>query len=247
MSQFKMYIESCNGIPTDDWGFAAYLGAQRRQLSVVFYEDIDEVPVSKYNIVVGSIENTEKYFNKLGIDIPQALNIPYCLRDYTGRYVLYTTMKGVREGTSFPFFVKPKRLKKFIPGVVNNEKDLGYYFKDIPDDEEVMISGKVEFVSEYRVFVYEDKILGVKHYVGDNLVFPDGKMIQKMVDTYNDPILGRISPIGYSLDVGITNTGETLLVECNDGWSLGNYGLDGISYTNLLIGRWRELTKNCLK
>lgn len=247
MSKYKMYIQSLNGVPTDDWGFAAYLGAKSRQLDVIFYENIEEVPASKYNILVGCIEDTEKFLAKLGIDVPEALNIPLSLRSFTGRWVLYTTMKGVRAGTSFPFFIKPKRLKRFIPGVVKDNRELGIFFNEVEDSTEVMVSGKVEFVSEYRCFVHEGKILGVKHYTGDNLIFPDGKLIKKMVEVYEDDSLGKISPIGYSLDIGVTNTGETLLVECNDGWSLGNYGLEGIPYTNLLIGRWRELTKNSLK
>jgi hypothetical protein len=37
------------------------------------------------------------------------------------------------------------------------------------------------------------------------------------------------SPIGYTLDVCVNSDG-TFLIECNDGWSIGNYGLEGKAY-----------------
>lgn len=44
------------------------------------------------------------------------------------------------------------------------------------------------------------------------------------------------------MDFGVTNTGATILVEVNDGYSLGNYGLDSLLYAKLLSARWTELT-----
>jgi hypothetical protein len=49
-------------------------------------------------------------------------------------------------------------------------------------------------------------------------------------------------PVGYSLDVMVTKD-DTLLVEINDGWSLGNYGCDAFDYFKLLKSRWLEILR----
>ena len=46
---------------------------------------------------------------------------------------------------------------------------------------------------------------------------------------------------GYGLDLGVLSDGETALVEWNDGFSLGSYGLDASLYAELILARWREL------
>lgn len=242
MGDIKVYIKGLNGIPIDDWGYCAYLGFKSKQVNITFYEDIEEVPATKFNIVIGPIEDTISYWKRIGVEAPEALNVPLSLRAYTERYIVYTTMKGVRNKTEFPFFIKPKKIKAFIPGVVKNEKELNIFFGTLSDDTEVMISGKVNFVSEYRCFIIGGEVKAVCHYLGDPLIFPDGEIIQEMANYYSD-----CTSVGYSLDVGVLDNGDTVLVECNDGWSLGSYGCDPIIYTNLLTKRWFEITKNAVK
>lgn len=50
------------------------------------------------------------------------------------------------------------------------------------------------------------------------------------------------APAGYALDFGVPDTGETALVEWNDGSSPGSYGLESDSDTALTVARWCELT-----
>jgi hypothetical protein len=49
-------------------------------------------------------------------------------------------------------------------------------------------------------------------------------------------------PAGYVMDFGVTDKGETVLIEVNDGFSIGSYGLFHIDYAKLLAARWAELT-----
>ena len=42
--------------------------------------------------------------------------------------------------------------------------------------------------------------------------------------------------------MGVTDTGESILIEINDGYSLGAYGLQSVQYAQLLSARWAELT-----
>ena len=48
-------------------------------------------------------------------------------------------------------------------------------------------------------------------------------------------------PEGFAMDFGVTDDGRTLLIEVNDGYSLGTYGLEATLYARLLSARWAEL------
>lgn len=49
-------------------------------------------------------------------------------------------------------------------------------------------------------------------------------------------------PAGYLADFGLTDEGRTVLIEINDGYALGSYGLFYLDYAKLLAVRWAELT-----
>ena len=50
-------------------------------------------------------------------------------------------------------------------------------------------------------------------------------------------------PVAFCLDWGITKNGETILIEMNDGFSFGHYGLHHCYVAQMLSARWFELTK----
>jgi hypothetical protein len=76
----------------------------------------------------------------------------------------------------------------------------------------------------------------VRHYRGDWRLRPDPATIEKAVRNFSS------APAGYAIDFGLTDKGETLLIEVNDGYSLGCYGLLYLDYAKLLSARWAELT-----
>lgn len=237
---YKIYIESLNGFPVADWAVSAYMGFRDKQADIVFFEDIEEVPVAKWVILVGFIETTNTYLQKLGLPPKQALNIPWQLQkeEYLKRRVFPIVKEDLSFQEKWPLFIKPNgRSKEFIAGVVRNFTDACIYFKDVPTSTFMLCSDVVNFVSEYRCYIINGVLKGMKHYLGDPFIAPDKEKVMKMIASYTE------APAGYSLDVGILDNGETVLVECNDGWSLGNYGLDNSIYANLLATRWREMIK----
>lgn len=50
------------------------------------------------------------------------------------------------------------------------------------------------------------------------------------------------APAEYAIDFGLTAKGQTLLIEVDDGYSLGCYELVYLDYAKLLSARWAELT-----
>jgi hypothetical protein len=133
---YTIYIQSLNNFPIADWAVSAYMGFKEKQANIVFFEDINEVPVSTTNIVVAFIEDTNKYFQKLGLPKKKALNVPEKLEGWAKRKIARATMKDLRgDKVRFPIFVKPDRYaKEFVAGVVKDRKSVDFYFKDIPDD-----------------------------------------------------------------------------------------------------------------
>jgi hypothetical protein len=93
----------------------------------------------------------------------------------------------------------------------------------------------VDFRSEWRASILRGRILNVGHYKGDPLLFPDVDRMRSALESYDD------RPIGFAMDWGVTGTGEALLIEVNDGYALGNYGVSGADYTAIVEARWREL------
>lgn len=69
---------------------------------------------------------------------------------------------------------------------------------------------------------------------------PDFKVIEKAVKDYVS------APVAYAIDFGVTSDMKTLLVECNDAYSLGPYGFDSLMLTKMFISRWKEIIGNSL-
>lgn len=78
---------------------------------------------------------------------------------------------------------------------------------------------------------------GVSHYAGDPLRFPAANVIRSAVAAYDN------APDGYGADCGVLEDGRTVLVELNDGYSLGHGGLPADQYARLLRARWMQLVE----
>lgn len=237
---YKVYIQALNNFPIADWAVSAYVGFRDNQADIYLFEDIEEVPVSPYTILVGSIENTNVFLGKLGLPPKKALNIPPELDYdwYLQRKVWITTMGEFKKDPTIPIFVKPAgRAKEFVAGVVTRMDSKQFFFNKIKDDCPVLVSEVVDIISEYRCYVIEGELKGIKHYMGDFRVFPDVPIIEQAIREY------KSAPAGYSIDFGVLRNGRTVLIECNDGFSLGNYGLSDSVYVKLLSKRWLQMMK----
>lgn len=45
-------------------------------------------------------------------------------------------------------------------------------------------------------------------------------------------------PIAYTIDIGILESGENVVIEYNDMWAIGNYGIPNDLYLRLLKDRY---------
>lgn len=239
------YVQKKDGEFANINFLTAYIGLKKfHGHNIKFFEQAEEILdyVTKETIVYGGIPVMNKVFERLGVK-PVVEYYPTELYNYLGRSVELVPVSKVRDHIDSghqnppPLFVKPSiDLKKSFTGRVCKKFIDLLHFQHLAEDDSVWISDPVEFVSEYRCFVHKvHGVLGVKHYAGD---------WQKMIDVTKPDECRKAftqSPIAYSLDLGLTSDGRTLLVECNDALSLGCYGLDPSAFSLMIVDRWREI------
>ncbi|MGN7864625.1 ATP-grasp domain-containing protein [Chryseobacterium sp. 22458] len=179
-------------------------------------------------------------FRKYGLQ-PPADCYPKALQHYLKRDIRETTIRNLSnsfDGNIPYIFVKPKLKTKLFTGfTIESPLDL-YRLMEFPGNTELYYSPIVDWKAEYRVFVNNSKIVGIKRYNGDEGYEPDMTVVQNAVhDLENSEECTK----AYGIDFGILSTGDTALVEWNDGYALGSYGLDKEVYTDLLLARWSEI------
>lgn len=240
------FLEKINGEWLDDFVYIAKQPLIDMGYNIVPYDgdDLEHTlamrnPDPNTDICIGSVQGTERFFEACGVPIPGYLGYPEQLKKYMGRNII--TIPFSELGKDFPYFVKPAvGVKMFTGDVVSNEKHLEYLvmFDKCQPDTMVIKSEVIEFLSEYRVFVSHGKIYDVKHYKGTWKEHVSWSIIENMVSDYTD------CPSAYTLDVGLASNGITRLVEVNDMWAIGSYGMDGREYALLCARRMKEILKN---
>lgn len=186
--------------------------------------------------ISGYLGDVWRGLKKLGRPIPPALDYPEPLTGFLGRRIWQSVLGEVRATVS-PLFVKPVEHKKFSGLVWWPDNPISRL--SIPshgDDTPVWISEPVKFVSEWRSCVLYRKLVGCQHYKGDWFKSPNRDVVEAAVKA-----MGRRAPHAYCLDWGVTDDGRTLLVEANDGYAFGNYGLNNVTYARMLSARWYEM------
>jgi hypothetical protein len=86
--------------------------------------------------------------------------------------------------------------------------------------------------------VIDNKIVSVGNYAGDLNSKIDQAVVESVLFACRN--CGE-APAAYGIDFGVLESGETALVEANDGYALGAYTIQTQQYTDLLIRRWEKL------
>lgn len=236
----KVYIKKLNHEFENVNFFIANTGFKELGFEIVYYENITKVLDNREeDIVVGGISDVRYVLDKFNKDYP-TLEYPEKLfkDEYLGRKLWVDTLGSVmNDKNKWGIFIKPVEGGKLFPGtVINNLMDFRNCY-GLSSDTKIWCSEQLDFVSEYRCFIRYGEIIGVKHYKGDIFKSPSKDILLKMINDYID------SPKAYTIDLGVTDKGKTYLIEVNEGYSVGAYGLDPIKYSKLLATRWAELTK----
>lgn len=168
-------------------------------------------------IPVGSIEFVLDFYKQYhGIENIKPINIPNDLYEYKflKREVIVCGKNDIHgifghEYKQKEYFIKDVNKIKGFTEIVN--------YNDIPL-EPCLISELIDIDSEWRCFVYKNKLVGMQNYSGDFIIFPEIDFVKHMIKSYEN------SPMAYTLDVGINKQDGTFLIEAHQFFSCGLYG-----------------------
>lgn len=244
----KVYIQKLCGEFPNIGTYVAWYGFGVKQYKIVFFEwsDLEQgkIEISKNSLIVGGMGTVKFAFRKLGVENLNALNIPEQLIKYCDRKIWKTTMKELKVEYKYesieniekePVFIKPYYEPKLFTGfILKNSLDL-IKIDTIEDQTDILVSEYVDIITESRYYIHKGKVIGVGQYKGDHFIYPQKEVVLNAINDYID------QPIAYSLDFGVTKDGRTVLIEAQDAYALGCYGLPPRKYANMLEDRWVEI------
>lgn len=205
---------------------------------------ISQIP--EKTVPVGTVEFVQAVAKLNKMNLPQNISYPPCLNEFLKRKVFPNCLGEVRffnEMVINPmqkddYFIKPRfEIKTFTGGKIS---EVLPQITHLPNNFEIWVSEPVNFISECRYYVVNNKLVGYGRYDDNENEFePDIALVNKAIQNMSE----NNAPAGYSLDFGVLDNGETALVEANDGWALGYYKgtCSYLNYATLLYSRWEEL------
>lgn len=216
--------------------YNAQVGFHLRGEEIILYESIHEIPVLyQEDVLVDYIRETREILELMEIKVIE-LDYPEQLKAFYGRKIKKGVLgEIVNNPNNWGVFIKPSLGSKVFTGrVVKGTQDL--IGIGLPFDYPIWISEVVSFVREWRCFILNGKVLDVRPYKGDYHFNYDPKVIDDAVASWTS------APSAYALDIGVTKEGRTLVVEINDGYAVGNYGLSPTLAAQFFEMRWHEVT-----
>ena len=196
--------------------------------------DFDDIHNPDNYVPVGSVEFVSAYLNKFYPDAKKALeplNVPEVLFPFAGRDI--ANVKTPED--MIPFNDSALVFAKSLTKIKAHENG----FFGLPDFDRCngfQVSSPLDFLSEWRVFVFNGVIMDCRNYQGDFFFYPDANKIRNMVSAYTN------APKTYTLDVGVTTKGETVVIECHRFFSCGLYGFSQPNvYPMMLSQEWFEM------
>lgn len=159
-------------------------------------------------IPVGSVEFCLAWYRGMGLPDIRPLNLPPELWKFAGREIFVSD--GL-PGGSGQYFVKDMEEFK-APG--NGMASGGRAFP-----KPMLCSAWIDgIVSEWRAFVLDGEVQGIRCYGGDEWILPSRELILEIAQEYANR--------SYTLDVMVDGAGKTYPVEVHDFFACGLYGFD---------------------
>jgi len=195
----------------------------------------DEVQSGKFNqliksnVFIGSVEFMKEVFSKVGktdVRVPQNSN-----REC--KVMTLGEAKSIGD-----VFIKPFDIKLFTGFVL--DKMIHTSISNIPDDTMVMVYDVFPspIKSEWRCYIHRDKVVDIHNYSGDFFTAPSKEYLESVINSNKSKF-----PIAYTIDIGVLENGDNVVVEYNDMWAIGNYGINNYDYFKLLRERYFEIVK----
>jgi len=187
----------------------------------------------KNNLFVGSVEFMKEVFSRIG---KENTRVP---KNSNREHIVMTLGEAKEISKSKSIFIKPFDIKLFtgfiLDQMINNS------ISDISDDTLIMVydvfSSPIK--SEFRCYVHRNNVVDIRNYSGDLFCLPNEEYLNSVIDlnkTFD-------FPISYTIDIGVLENDENVVIEYNDMWAIGNYGMPNDLYLRLLRDRYFEIVR----
>jgi hypothetical protein len=191
----------------------------------------------KKNLFVGSVEFMREVFKRVGIE---DVRLPFNSNRESKIITLGEAHSRVSEGEKL--FIKPLEIKLFTGLVLDGFKYS--CLNGLPDDTKVMAYKPFEgnILSEWRLYVHNHELVDSRNYSGDFTISPNYVYSANVIRKNR----GLHFPCAYTIDIAVLErklVDENVVVEFNDMWAIGNYGVPNDIYLNLLKDRYFEIIK----
>ncbi len=241
MKPILYYQSDGKGNPIWDFAAIAKMGAEELGIETKEFEESFEIPYNPYKIIVGSVEECKSYLEENGLDVPESIQNKELLSFMKRDSIIgdKESIGGIYDSINIggKVFIKPANsVKSFTGQVVYSKEEM---FNIIEGCNEFLLQSVIDIDSEYRLYIRGGRVIGMKHYIGDPLLFPDPEFINDCIKGSN--FLNKTHS-AYTLDFGVSYKGETMLIEANDAWAIGNYGLEPRDYYYFVRDRWLQIT-----
>ncbi len=184
------------------------------------------------NLCVGSVEFMTEVFGRQGIH-----NVRLPFNRYPGEPVV-TVAEAIDTATTSGklFHIKPVSVKSWQARLIGGDPFTGT-IHDLNSDDLCFINPafEAEIVTEWRYYIVNGKVIDCRQYAGDIFLSPDKSEVLNHLKWAHPAS-------AYTADFALLANGTTVLVELNDAWAIGNYGIPNDLYLNFLKVRYTEIT-----
>ena len=192
-----------------------------------------EIWDGKYNLVpIGDLDFVREFTSKiLERELKPPISVPDVLYKYLNRTIVmaedmesedvyYDILNEIKKRSNKnKAFIKNVSEYKKYNSVINIDDDIPKEVRENMDNRYMFSEYISNIESEFRIFVYQNEVVGCHNYLGDPLCFPNIYSIKEMVANYKN------SPPAYTLDIAVTSDGTNKLLEIHPLISCGLYGL----------------------
>lgn len=201
----------------------------------------EEVESGKFNMVipnclfVGSVEFMREVFSKRGLT---DVRLP---RNSNRDEEIITLGEALeREKNGEKLFIKSYDIKLFsgtiLDGMINSQ------LTELPKETKVIATKPFDFTisTEWRCYVHNHKLVDCHQYSGEPIeTTPTDSYVEDVI------LLNKTEfPSTYTIDIVISKNWTQYVVEYNDMWAIGNYGVENDIYLRMLKDRYFEIIKS---
>ena len=183
------------------------------------------------NLFVGSCGFMREVFKRVGLN---DVRLPINSNRESEIITLGEAHKRVSDGKKL--FIKPIEIKLFSGLILDGMQHS--CLSNLPNETKVMTYEpfKSKIVSEWRLYIHNDKLVDSRNYSGEFTVSPNYEYAKEVIENNE----GKF-PCAYTLDIAILENDENVVVEFNDMWAIGNYGIPNDIYLRLLRDRYFQI------